>query len=141
MAKEITIIQPDRIIRKSGNEETVIPTHGREYDLVGWEIYDYPYLSKMGIVEQPTRELAEKEYWKNLNMLKRHVKSVPVWIDPKGKYYFAYADGRNLRKLSFEERIKICPLCKWKESLFNPYFVGWKEGYTPKNGKSKKQNI
>ena len=138
MTKEITIIQPDRIIRKSGNKETIIPTHSKEYDLVGWEIYDCPYLSKMGIVEQPTRELAEKEYRRNLNMLKRHVKSVPVWINPEGKYYFAYADGETLKKLSFKERIKIYPLYKWRKALFNPYFVGWKEGYTPKNDKENK---
>ena len=134
--EEITIIQPDKIIKKSGNKEGEMPTHSKEYDLVGWEIYDYPYLSKMAIVEQPTREFAEKEYWKNIKQLKEWVEHTPVWKYPDGRFIFSATPEDmkklELKKLSFSERIKIFPLYKWKKSLFNPYFAGWKEGYVPK---------
>ena len=136
MKKEITIIQPDKIIKKSGNKEIEIPTHSKECDLIGWEVCDYPYLSKMAIVEQPTKKLAEKEYWKNIKQLREWVEHTPVWKYPNGNFIFSATsedvENLGLKKLLFNERIKIFPLYKWKKSLFNPYFVGWKEGYVPK---------
>lgn len=111
MNNEITIIQPDRIIKKSGHNETIIPTHSKEYELVGWELHNDFYLANES-TRYATKQEAEAYYFK--------VNGKSIYGD-KGK-------------------VKIYPLYKWKKSLFNPYFIGWNEGYTPKNEKQEKNN-
>ena len=102
------IIKPDSIIEKNGNVIIITPTHSKEYELVGYEIYDMPYCSQMPIVQQPTKEAIEREYFKNIQELKKWVKNVPVWVYTDGRYCFDFAKGGKLRKLKLLSTLLFC---------------------------------
>jgi len=123
MTEENICIRPDSITKITRGEKAVkiecIPTHSEKAELTGYEIYDNWTLTKHGTLPlTKDKKAVEEDFCNNKPDFDKEIETKP---------FFQIHYGAPKEKREF----KVYPVYRWKEAIFNPYFVGWNEGYIP----------